>query len=149
MNEAIKFIELKSKQNNEEIQTLLKSKNKDIEAIEYLYSLVGDQYKYINVIELLKNSAKGEKKLIKTTQSFITILDAIKIDYKTVEQLFFILTNLIDNIKQCEFNDYEKLKEWHVKLTNMKVEEELNKDELKQFSFDIENCYNNFYKSFN
>jgi ESCRT-I complex subunit VPS28 len=77
-------------------------------------------------------------------------MDAIKIDYKSCDQLHPILLNIVDGLNKAGFlnnnnNDFEKLKNWNFKFNNMKATDELNENEIRQYLFDLESSYNKFH----
>lgn len=109
-----------------------------------------------NSSENLTEMPAGNNKLIaEITSNFITLMDAIKLNFKTKDQLHPILSELLTNLtnffKNYKINnDFQILKQnlidWLIKLNKMKLNEELNDEELKTFLFDLECGYNGFYK---
>jgi ESCRT-I complex subunit VPS28 len=75
-------------------------------------------------------------------------MDAIKIEYKSVDQLQPIISNVQESLSKCNIKDFEgkaKIKNWLIKLNGMKAHEELNDDEIRQLLFDLESAYNSFH----
>lgn len=126
------------------------------------------------------NGGKGNvssKAVAEATGAFITLMDALKLDYKAKDQLYPLLSDLIiavnniigepddsdddddddeningpsqskDQVKKLDFKGRQQLVQWLVKLNNMNVNDELSDDEKRQFSFDLDIAYKNFYTS--
>ncbi|ODV87539.1 hypothetical protein CANARDRAFT_26930 [[Candida] arabinofermentans NRRL YB-2248] len=98
------------------------------------------------VISQGEGNFKG-KAIAEATGSFITLMDAIKLDYNTKEQLHPLLSDIITSTNKL-FNDYEgrsKLIQWLIKLNNLKLNEVVEEDELKEFLWDIDVAYKGFF----
>jgi ESCRT-I complex subunit VPS28 len=75
-------------------------------------------------------------------------MDAIKIDYKSVDQLQPVLSNVVESLNKCSMIDFEekgRLKGWLIKMNGMRATEELGEDDIRQLLFDLENSYNKFH----
>lgn len=99
-----------------------------------------------------KNNKEDGKYIAKTVQNFITLMDNLNLNVKTVEVLHPLLVELIQNINKItpsnETNECkDKVKNWLITLNRMKVFEELNEEQVKQLHFDLENGYNLFMRS--
>jgi len=99
-----------------------------------------------------KNNKEDGKYIAKTVQNFITLMDNLNLNVKTVEVLHPLLVELIQNINKVtpspETNECkDKIKNWLITLNRMKVFEELNEEQVKQLHFDLENGYNLFMRS--
>ncbi|KAH3666483.1 hypothetical protein OGAPHI_003479 [Ogataea philodendri] len=91
-------------------------------------------------------SQKG-KAIAEATGSFITLMDAIKLNYNTKEQLHPLLTDIITSTNKV-FGDYDgrsNLVQWLIKLNNLKLNEFLDDEELKEFLWDIDLAYKGFF----
>lgn len=98
------------------------------------------------------SSATNSKAIAETTGSFITIMDAIKLNYKAKDQLHPLLSDLVQNINKVftngrEFANRGKLVEWLIKLNKLNIYEELDDLESRQLSFDLDTAYKEFYST--
>lgn len=111
------------------------------------------------------SSNKASARLVaEATGSFITIMDALKLNYKTKDQLHPLLSDLVvslndmvtknseeeveeeEEFKPIEFQGKSKLVNWLIKLNNLQ-DEELSQDEINLFLKDLDNAYKGFYAS--
>lgn len=83
------------------------------------------------------------------TGSFITVMDAVKLNYRTKEQLHPLLSDLVTSINRVlngfEFEGRSKLINWLIKLNNLDINENLSDDESREFLFDLDSAYKGFY----
>jgi ESCRT-I complex subunit VPS28 len=104
------------------------------------------------------SSSGGNKLIAEITSNFITLMDALKLDFKTKDQLHPILSDLLTNLttffKSSPPDIVENYKiqrqnliDWLIKLNKMKLNDGLNDEELKTMLFDLESGYSGFYKS--
>lgn len=84
------------------------------------------------------------------TSHFITCMDALKLSYKTREQLHPLLSELVVSLNDLselntkfEFQGKSKLVNWLIKLNNLVVD--LSKDEIEEFLNDLNSAYKSFY----
>lgn len=92
---------------------------------------------------------KGQKLIAETAQHFITAMNALQLQQRSVDQLQPWLSALSHALNECPIKDYDgktKIKEWLILLNSMKATEELNDEQVRQLSFDLENAYNGFHK---
>lgn len=92
----------------------------------------------------------GDKKAIaEATSSFITLLDAIKLNYDTKDTLHPLLSNVITRgDKVC--SDYEgrpTLVKWLIRLNKMDVLDTLDENQLKELLWDVDAAYSAFFNS--
>ncbi|GMM34339.1 ESCRT-I subunit protein [Saccharomycopsis crataegensis] len=118
-----------------------------------------------------KNTGVSSRAVAEATGSFITLMDALKLNYKAKDQLYPLLSDLVTSVnavlsdgdedssesetdsddeeptssKKLDFEGRSKLVGWLVKLNNMKADEELNAEDTRQLLFDLETAYKNFY----
>lgn len=104
------------------------------------------------------------KLISEVTGNFITIMDALNLNYDKKHQIHPLLSKLILNLNKVfssfnKISDKEDLLErmgdfkenrqelvnWLVMLNNMKSSDVLNKEESKKLLIDIETSYNRFY----
>lgn len=96
------------------------------------------------------NNNKSQKVIAETAQHFITAMNAIQLQQKSVDQLQPWLLSLSTSLNDCPIKDFEgkrKVKNWLILLNGMKAHEELNEEQLRQLAFDLESTYNEFHKN--
>eukprot|EP00976_Prorocentrum_cordatum_P092210 1188838-Prorocentrum_minimum.AAC.2 len=81
-----------------------------------------------------------------TVQLFITTMDALKINMTAVDNLYPLLTDLVQSMNKLvflepEFEGKVKIKEWLARLNNMRASDELSEDESRQLLFNLESSY--------
>lgn len=92
------------------------------------------------------------------TGSFITLMDALKLNYKTKSQLHPLLSDLVvslndlvlrenDASKPIDFPGKSKLVGWLIKLNNLGDDEELAQHEIDQFLDELDEAYKGFFNS--
>eukprot|EP00741_Cyanophora_paradoxa_P015202 tig00020850_g14673.t1 len=84
-----------------------------------------------------------------TTQCFITAMDALKLGYNAVDQLFPILSDLMASMHQIarlkpDFEGKAKVRHWIQELNAMRAHETLAPEQARQMEFDLQNSYNAF-----
>lgn len=136
----------------------------------------------VGVTALVEHSAeagRGEGEQLgqwvaETTQSFITFMDALKLNLRAKDQLHPFLSDLISNYSRFkgsnEWQGRAKILHWLIELNAMKASEEITEEQSRQVGgfhlvcsllhpnvahhhahtqmlFDIENAYNEFFRS--
>lgn len=92
------------------------------------------------------------------TGSFITLMDALKLNYKTKSQLHPLLSDLVvslndlvlrenDASKPIDFPGKSKLVGWLIKLNNLDDDEELPQHGIDQFLDELDEAYKGFFNS--
>ncbi|VEU22078.1 DEKNAAC103102 [Brettanomyces naardenensis] len=87
------------------------------------------------------------KAIAEATGAIITLMDAIKLNYNTKEQLHPLLTDIVTATNKI-FDDYDgraKLVQWLIRLNNMKFDETLGDEDLKEFLWDVDTAYKGFF----
>jgi ESCRT-I complex subunit VPS28 len=87
--------------------------------------------------------------IAETVQHFITAMDAIKIEQRSVDQLQPWVAALIDSLGKCKIKDFEekeRIKAWLIVFNAMKASDELDDNQLRQLAYDLEVSYNAFHK---
>ena len=96
------------------------------------------------------------KHVVEAVQSFITLMDAVKINQVAVDQLHPMLADLLrtlNGIPQLEAavpgyaDSKTRLKKWLIELNTMRASDELNSDQARQFLFDLETAHRTFYRA--
>lgn len=115
-------------------------------------------------------SNTNSKNVAEATGNFITIMDAIKLNYRTKDQLHPLLAELLLSINrvgplqqrqgnqgdddtgrktQSGEENKKKLVEWIVKINKMRIDEELDDIDAKELLFDLDVAYKDFYSMLN
>lgn len=107
---------------------------------------------------------KASARLVaETTGNFITCMDAVKLNYRTKDQLHPLLSDLVislndlvtkgddaqsenDDFKPIDFQGKSKLVNWLIKLNNL-GDDKLSDDEADTFLLDLDTAYKGFYIS--
>lgn len=130
--------------------------------IEHLHTSVEGAHQATNTKTAL--TAQNSARLVaEATGNFITCMDAVKLNYKTKDQLHPILSELIvsvnelvtktheedgeDDFKPIDFQGKSKLVNWLIRLNNLQNNEELRAEESEQFLADLDMAYKGFYMS--
>ncbi|KAG0196086.1 hypothetical protein BGX28_000144 [Mortierella sp. GBA30] len=95
----------------------------------------------------VSNEANGHrtaKYVAETVQNYITVVDALKLGIKAVDEIHLLLANLMQSLNNvrslpADFEGRAKLREC------MKASEELSLDQKRQLEFDLESNYNAFH----
>ena len=88
------------------------------------------------------------KRVAEATGNFITVMDALKLNYKTREQLHPLMAELLLSINRVTSNDFEnrrKLVEWIVKINKLPKDEQLSDADSQQLLYSLESAYKSFY----
>lgn len=105
------------------------------------------------------NSALALARLVaEATGSFITLMDALKLNYKTKAQLHPLLSDLVvslndlvlkdnDTTTPIDFPGKSKLVGWLIKLNNLEENQELAQEEIDQFLDELDGAYKGFFNS--
>ncbi|KAH3902185.1 related to Vacuolar protein sorting-associated protein 28 [Saccharomycodes ludwigii] len=93
-------------------------------------------------------NAKG---VAETTGNFITVMDALKLNYRSKEQLHPLMSDLLLSINKVlgnnsgKYQERSKLVEWIVKINKLKIDECLTDNEVREMLFDLDTAYKGFY----
>lgn len=98
-----------------------------------------------------KNNGYVASLIFKTTQSYITLLDALKLGMRAVDQLAPLASDIVTYINQLTDMppDHEARKpvvDWLLKLNSMKAHEELTSEQARQCEFDLQKAYDAIYR---
>ncbi|CAK7895140.1 vacuolar protein sorting-associated protein 28 [[Candida] anglica] len=103
------------------------------------------------------NNTKSTRLVAEATGNFITCMDALKLNYKTKEQLHPILSSLVVSLNDLvmtggdstttslDFVGKSKLVSWLIKLNGLGVDESLTSEESDNFLNDLDTAYKGFY----
>ncbi|AET37425.1 ESCRT-I subunit protein VPS28 Ecym_1175 [Eremothecium cymbalariae DBVPG len=96
----------------------------------------------------VSNSRFSAKAVAEATGNFITVMDALKLNYKAKDQLHPLMSELLLSINRVSAQDFEhraKLVEWIVEINKMKVNEQISDEKVREFLFDLDSAYKAFY----
>ncbi|KAJ2557608.1 Vacuolar protein-sorting-associated protein 28 [Coemansia sp. RSA 1933] len=95
------------------------------------------------------SSGNNAKYVAKTVQDFITIMDALNMEMRSVDKLHPLLTDLLQSINAATFlpSDFKwktSFRDWLITLNKMKASDELEDDQVRQLLFEVEQAYSDF-----
>lgn len=95
------------------------------------------------------NKRNDTAELLTITELFITAMDALKLSMFAVDQLFPALKDILDGLSRLhslpsDHEVYGKVRHWVTTLNSMKASDELNDDQARQLSFDLDQAYSSF-----
>ena len=84
-----------------------------------------------------------------TVQHFITAMDSLKLNMVDIDQVYPILSDLMQSLHKVpqlppEFEGKARVRDWLSKLHRMPASHSLGEDETRQLLFDLESAYNVF-----
>ncbi|RHZ54174.1 hypothetical protein Glove_429g20 [Diversispora epigaea] len=94
--------------------------------------------------------SKSAKYVAETVSSFITLMDALKLNMKAVDEIHPMLSDLmqsLNNVNTLPAEFEAKIRNWLITLNAMKASDEINESQVRQLLFDLENAHNAFYRS--
>eukprot|EP00088_Acartia_fossae_P070291 TRINITY_DN9367_c0_g2_i1.p1 TRINITY_DN9367_c0_g2~~TRINITY_DN9367_c0_g2_i1.p1 ORF type:complete len:217 (+),score=36.32 TRINITY_DN9367_c0_g2_i1:42-692(+) len=100
----------------------------------------------------IKDDKGNTSKLIaEIVALFITVMDKLKLEMRSMDDLHGELKDLSDNLGRLsmlpvEWPSREKINSWLKTLSGMQASEELSETQARQLSFDLETAYNDFNK---
>lgn len=82
---------------------------------------------------------------------FITIMDKLRLQVKSTDELLPDLNELVDSLKSLHiipknFEPLDKLANWSNKMSLTKASDELDEEKVRQLLFDLEQAFNSFNK---
>lgn len=85
--------------------------------------------------------------IVSASESFITLLDAIKLNMLSKETLHPILVDTIQAVNKVTDRDFEnkgKIIQWLITLNQMRVSEVLSQEQARELGFDMQLAYDGF-----
>ena len=84
-----------------------------------------------------------------TVQHFITIMDAVKLEQKAVDELQPLLSDLMDSLTRLpetpnNFEPNRKVQQWLQKLNAMRAFDEIDDEDARQLYHDLDSAYSEF-----
>ena len=109
------------------------------------------QYKSNLADETIARAQQGDfadaTLVVNATETFITLLDAIKIGLVEKDTLHPLLVEIIQSVNQVtdkEFENKGKIVQWLITLNQMRASEKLDEEQARQFQFDMDQAYYGF-----
>ncbi|KAF3140844.1 Vacuolar protein-sorting-associated protein 28 [Orbilia oligospora] len=96
------------------------------------------------------SAGPSAKAVAECTQNFITFMDALSLDFKAKDQLHPLLSELMSSLNNVSNGDFEgrgNLVHWLIKLNGMKATEEMEQEDARQLSFDVDHAYQAFFRT--
>ncbi|KAK6340322.1 Vacuolar protein-sorting-associated protein 28 [Orbilia blumenaviensis] len=96
------------------------------------------------------SAGPSAKAVAECTQNFITFMDALSLDFKAKDQLHPLLSELMSSLNNVSNGDFEgrgNLVHWLIKLNGMKATEEMDQEDARQLSFDVDHAYQAFFRT--
>ena len=85
--------------------------------------------------------------IVASSEAFVTLLDAIKLGYKSKQDLHPLLAEAIQAVNKVtdkEFQGKEKIVQWLITLNQLKPTEELGEEQMTELEFDMNRAYRAF-----
>jgi len=102
-------------------------------------------------ITIKDDKGNNGKLIAEIVALFITLMDKLKLEMRSMDDLHGELKDLSDNLGRlsllpADWQSREKINTWLTTLSGMQASEELSEIQARQFSFDLETGYNDFNK---
>jgi len=100
----------------------------------------------------IKDDKGNTSKLIaEIVALFITAMDKLKLDYRSMDDLHAELKDLNESLSRLsllppDWTGRQKISTWLTTLSGMQASDELDESQARQLSFDLESSYNDFNK---
>jgi ESCRT-I complex subunit VPS28 len=85
--------------------------------------------------------------VVNATETFITLLDAIKIglvEKDTLHPLLVEIIQAVNKVTDKEFESKGKIVQWLITLNQMRASEKLDDEQAREFEFDMQQAYHGF-----
>lgn len=90
---------------------------------------------------------KGKKAIAEATSAFITLMDAIKLNYDSKDTLHPLFSDVLTKSGQIstDFDGRNKLVSWLIRVNKMGIADTLDENVLKEMLWDVDTAYNGFF----
>ena len=100
---------------------------------------------------LTAEAGGGASLVFRAAQSYITVLDALKLGMKAVDQLVPLLSDIMTYVNQmtdmpAEHEARVAVRQWLVLMNGMRAHEELTMEQARQCEFDLQKAYDAVYR---
>lgn len=88
-----------------------------------------------------------KKAIAEATSAFITLMDAIKLNYDSKDTLHPLFSDVLTKSGQVstDFDGRNKLVSWLIRVNKMDIADTLDENELKEMLWDVDSAYNGFF----
>eukprot|EP01084_Bolivina_argentea_P298341 514101_1 len=99
-----------------------------------------------------RDASSAARQAAEVTQHFITVMDALKLEQKAVDEIHPLISDLVSRMNKCQrlpddFIGVNKAKKWLATLNNMRASDELSDDQVRQLLHDLDIGYGAFFES--
>lgn len=89
--------------------------------------------------------------VFETSQHLTTVMDTLKLNMRSIDELVPPFKEMLSSFSKigslpADLDGLDTCKDWLYTLNAMSAADELNDAQARQFSMDLENCYNAFHK---
>ncbi|KAF1318377.1 Vacuolar protein sorting-associated protein 28, partial [Globisporangium splendens] len=101
------------------------------------------------VVHNTTNRKTDSVNVAQTVQNFITLMDVLKLNIRAVDEIQPLVSEMMASLTQVsglppDFECREKLEGWLCTMNGMRASDELDEDQARQLSFDLERAYASF-----
>uniref|UniRef100_K3WYG6 Vacuolar protein sorting-associated protein 28 homolog n=1 Tax=Globisporangium ultimum (strain ATCC 200006 / CBS 805.95 / DAOM BR144) TaxID=431595 RepID=K3WYG6_GLOUD len=101
------------------------------------------------VVHNTTNRKTDSVNVAQTVQNFITLMDVLKLNIRAVDEIQPLVSEMMASLTQVsglppDFECREKLEGWLRTMNGMRASDELDEDQARQLSFDLERAYASF-----
>lgn len=91
--------------------------------------------------------SKSKKAIAEATSAFITLMDAIKLNYDSKDTLHPLFSDVLTKSGQIstDFDGRNKLVSWLIHVNKMDIADTLDENKLKEMLWDVDTAYNGFF----
>jgi ESCRT-I complex subunit VPS28 len=85
--------------------------------------------------------------IVTATETFITFIDALRINITSKDQLHPLLGDVIQSVNKVtnvDFANRGKIIQWLITLNQMRTTDELSPEQVRELTFDMDQAYNGF-----
>ncbi|CAH0480636.1 unnamed protein product [Peronospora belbahrii] len=101
------------------------------------------------VVHNTTNRKTDSVNVAQTVQNFITLMDVLKLNIRAVDEIQPLLSEMMSSLTMVsglppDFAGRDKIESWLCVMNTMRASEELDDEQARQLSFDLERAYSSF-----
>lgn len=101
------------------------------------------------VVHNTTNRKTDSVNVAQTVQSFITVMDVLKLNIRAVDEIQPLVSEMMASLTQVsglppDFEGRAKIEGWLRTLNGLRASDELDEEQTRQLSFDLERAYSSF-----
>ncbi|CAI5735185.1 unnamed protein product [Peronospora farinosa] len=101
------------------------------------------------VVHNTTNRKTDSVNVAQTVQNFITLMDVLKLNIRAVDEIQPLLSEMMSSLTMVsglppDFSGRDKIEGWLCTMNAMRASEELDEEQARQLSFDLERAYSSF-----